>query len=156
MTVGSGPHTDDDTVLAQAIFDLVEINKIEIQLDDVLYGNHILIPHASAAIVIPMGKARQLAGVSAPGGRTTNQLMISIALHWSKVGDESTERKACDSRATALERLLHTDVTMGGIIIHGFVTSAERGETSFANNSMFRSVIMTYVGQTKTYLTPSP
>lgn len=156
MTVGSGPHTDDDVVVAEAILALVEANKIDLQLDDVLYGNHIMIPRASAAVVMAMGKVRALAGVAAPGGRTLNQLQVQIDLHWSKVGDETTERRNCDDRATALERLLHTDTTLDGLIIHGFVMEVSRGETQFANNSMFRSVRMSYVGQTKTYLTPSP
>ena len=156
MTVGSGPHTDDDTVVAEAILAIIEANKIDLQLDDVLYGNHILIPRASAAVVMAMGTDSTLAGVAAPGGRVMNELMVQIDLHWSKVGDEATERRNCDNRATALRHILHSDTTLGGIIIHGFVHQSVRGETPFANNSLFRTVRMSYVGQTKTYLTPSP
>lgn len=146
------PHTDKDEVVAQAIETLLEANKVALLLDDVLYGNHIMIPRASAAIVMPLGKRRQLAGVAAPGGRTLNQLIVGVDLHWSKIGDEETERKAADSRGTAVETLLHTDTTLGGIVIHGFVTQVDRGESQFANNSMFRSVRMVYEAQTKTYL----
>jgi len=155
---GPGPHTDADEVLAQALADIIELNKADLQLDDVLYGNHNMIPHASAAIVMPMGKVRTLAGGSAPGGRTQNDLRVTISLLWSKVGDETTERKACDARATALEAILHQDTTVGGLIIHGFVNQVERGESPLAggigNNGMFRSVIMMYSGVTKTYLSP--
>jgi hypothetical protein len=147
-------HTDDDTVVAIYIQDLITANKAVLVLDDVLYGRHNNIPHASAAVIIPGGKRRVLAGVSAPGGRTENALMVEIGLHWSKVGDEETERKAVDARATAVERKLHEDVTLGGLIIHGYVVSVERGETQMASGSMFRSVQMVFQGTTKTYLSP--
>lgn len=148
----TNPHTDDDTVAAQFIFDLLTTNKTTLLLDDVLWGNHNMIPRASAAVVQALGKRRQLAGVSAPGGRTLNELLVSVELHWSKVGDEQTERKEVDARGTAVERLVHADTTLGGIIIHGFFEQVDRGETQFINNSMFRSVRMAFVGQTKTYL----
>jgi len=152
------PHTDDDTVLALAIRDLIEANKSALLIDDVLYGNHGMIPQASAAVVTAMGKRRQLAGVSAPGGRTQNELMVGIDLHWSKVGNEDTERQAADSRGTALESLIHEDTTVGGIIIHGFITDVDRGDSVLPNstgsNSMFRTVRMMYRGTTKTYLSP--
>lgn len=146
-------HTDDDTEVALAIRDLLVTNKVTLQLDDVLYGNHNLIPRASAAIVTAGGKTRQLAGVSAPGGRTENNLLIAVQLHWSRVGDEETERIAADERGTALERLIHTDTTIGGLVIHGYITQVDRGD-SIINNSMFRSVIMQFVGITRTYLSP--
>lgn len=146
-------HTDDDTTVALAIRDLLEANKATLLLEDVLYGNHTMIPRNSAAVVMSMGKRRQLAGVASPGGRTQNDMMISIQLHWSRVGDEETERRAADNRGTVVERLIHEDTTLGGIIIHGYMTEVDRGET-LINNSMFRSVIMTFVGQTRTYLSP--
>lgn len=144
-------HTDKDEVVAQAIETLLTTNKVALLLDDVLYGNQNMIPHASAAVVTALGKRRQLAGVSAPGGRVLNQLMVSVDLHWSKVGDEETERKAADARGTAVETLIHSDTTLGGIIIHGFITQVDRGETQFSNG-MFRSVRMIFEGQSKTYL----
>jgi|SRR3990172_7715478 len=151
----TGPHTDDDTVVAEAIYNLIVSNQADLQLDDVLYGNHNVIPRSSAAVVTAAGHRRELAGVSAPGGRTENGLMVIIELHWSKVGDEATERRACDARGKLLENLIHTDTTIGGLIIHGFVTDVDRGETQIANNSMFRSVRMSFLGKTKTYLSPS-
>lgn len=150
------PHTDDDTVVALYIFNLITTNMVALQLNDVLYGNHNNIPSASAAVVTSGGKLRSVVGVQAPGGRSENQLVVQIALHWSKVGDEATERQAADDRATALEQLLHEDTTMGGLVIHGFVEDVNRGESQMANNSMFRSVVMTWRGKTRTAITPTP
>lgn len=145
-------HTDKDEDVAEAIRALLEANKDDLELNDVLYGNHIMIPRASAAIVMPLGRRRQLAGVAGPGGRTLNQLIVGVDVHWSKVGDEETERKNADNRGSNVEAMLHSDTTLGGIVIHGFVTQVDRGESQFANNSMFRSVRMVYEAQTKTYL----
>jgi len=148
------PHTDDDAVVAEAIFALIDADKVTLQLDDVLYGYHNNIPNASAAVVMAAGKGRTLAGVSGPGGRTENQLLVEIDMHWSKVGDEATQRRAADARAYALEQKIHEDTTLGGIIIHGYVTQMAKGETIMANNSMFRSVKLMFAGTTKTYLSP--
>lgn len=153
---GPGPHTDDDVIVALTIRDLIVANQADLLLDDVLYGNHIMIPRASAAVVTANGKTRELAGVSAPGGRTMNNFMIGIFLHYSKVGPEDEERQAVDARALLLERLLHTDTTLGGLVIHGFVRQVDRGETQLSNGSNFRSVQLIYTAVTKTYLTPTP
>lgn len=146
-------HTDDDTVLALAIKNILIANKAALELDDVLYGNHNMIPRASAAIVTAMGKNRALQGVAAPRGVTMNTLNVIISLHYSKVTDEETGRIAADNHATTIENLIHVDTTVGGIIIHGYITDVARGETEF-NGSMFRSVIMTYSGITKLPLIP--
>lgn len=146
------PHTSDDTAVAQAIFNIIVANQATLLLDDVLYGNHTVIPHASAAVVTALGKQRDLVGVVAPGGRTDNTLSIEITLHWSKVGDEATERKNADDRGTALETLIHQDTTVGGIIIHGYIKQVNRGETEMSNGNMFRSVRMIFTGVTKTNL----
>lgn len=144
-------HTDQDEVLAIAIKDLLVTNIIKLELDDVLYGNHIMIPTGNTVVVTALGKRRLLAGASAPGGRTMNNLNVVVELNRSKVGPEEEQRRAADASATAIERLLHLDTTMGGIIIHGFVTQVDRGETNTSNGT-FRTVRMLYEGESKTYL----
>src|SRR5258706_14806967 len=97
-------HTDDDTVVAKAIETLLNANKTALLLEDVLYGDHTMVPRNSAAIVQPGGKQRALAGVAATGGRTENNLVVEVALHWGKVGDAETDCKDEDDRGSALER----------------------------------------------------
>jgi hypothetical protein len=144
-------HTDDDTVLATAIRDLINLNKADLGVSIVLYGNHIMVQSSPAVVVKAAGKDRTLIGVQGPGGRTDNGLNIVVEVHISEVGDEETERRKVDSLATSIEHLLHSDTTIGGIIIHGFVTSATRGDT-LISGSMFRSVIMTFAGRTRTLI----
>jgi hypothetical protein len=146
------PHTDDDTVLAQAIFDLLDANKSALNLDLVMYGFQVLIPTSTAAVVMARGNTKALAGVQGPGGRTLNNLMIGIDVHRSKVGNEDTERKVVDSTANDIISLVHNDTTVGGLIIHGFFDRTDRGDTSFMNGSMFRTVVLSFTGITKTLI----
>jgi hypothetical protein len=80
-----------------------------------------------------------------------NFMTIFIDIHSMKVGDEETERLALDQLAESAEAALHADVTMGGIIIHGFVHEWNPGETHNQGGE-FRTVRLTYIGETKTYL----
>jgi len=141
-------HTDRTTVLALAIKNKLLATEL---FQDVLYGRHEQIPRSPTAVVTPAPKRRDLAGVSAPGGRTMNFMTIFIDIHSMKVGDEETERLALDQLAESAEAALHADVTMGGIIIHGFVHEWNPGETHNQGGE-FRTVRLTYIGETKTYL----
>lgn len=138
--------------MAQAIFDKIVLNQEDLYIDDVLWGNQNMVPRKTAVIVMAMGKRRSLAGATGPGGRTLNILMATLEVRRSKVGIEAVERREVDATATAVERLLHQDVTLGGIIIHGFVEEVQRGEIE-NDSGMFRTVRMLFAGQTKTYLT---
>ena len=145
-------HTDDDTVLALAIFDLLDTNKSALGLELILYGYHTLIPTSTAAVVMARGNTKTLAGVQGPGGRTLNNLMVGIDIHRSKVGDESTERIVVDETSKSVMSLVHADTTVGSLIIHGFFDRTDRGDTSFMNGSMFRTVVMSFTGVTKTLI----
>lgn len=146
------PHTDKDQVVALAIRDLLKNNMISLELDAVLYGFQTMIPVANAAVVMARGKRRTLVGVQGPGGRTDNGLMIGIDVHRSKIGDEETERIKLDDIADAIEDLVHNDTTVQGLIIHGFFESVDRGDTGFMNGSMFRTVVMSFTGRTRTLI----
>lgn len=147
-------HTDSPTVLAIAIRDKIEAVAATLGIVEVFYGSHAMITKTPAVIVLDVGKRRALAGVSSPGGRTENQLIVTIDVHNAAVGNEETERLALGTLANNIEAELHKDTTMGGIIIHGFVEEWNNGDSSIGGE--FRTVQMIFVGRTKTYLSPSP
>lgn len=147
------PHTDKTSVLAQAILTKINTNLVSLGLNAAYYGDQNNIPVAKAAVVMPGIKRRVQEGVGGPGGRSRNYMEVLIFIHNSTVGDEGTQRLVTDQLAEAVEALLHADVTVGGIIIHGFVENMDPGIT-FINGSQFRTVQMTYTGQTKTQITP--
>lgn len=144
-------HTDLTSVVAKAIFDKLVANQTTLGLADVLYGNHNEIPRTPTAVVIPGRKTRALVGVQGPGGRTDNFMNVLIDIHDSKVQDETTQRLLFDQLTEGIEKKIHEDVTMGGILIHGFVTDWDPG-LAFFQGGEFRSVRMTYVGHTRTML----
>lgn len=145
-------HTARSTTVAKAIETLLLSKKLELGLDEVYYGDHNNIPVGKAVAVTPGNKRRELAGVAGPGGRSKNLIEIAILVYYSKVEDEATARYAIDRLAEDIEEELHKDTTLGGIIIHGFVTDWLPG-IIHKPNSMFRVVQMTYMAQTKTNIT---
>lgn len=152
MSSPISPHTDKSTVLALAIQDKLELNKGELGIKAVLFGNHNMVKEGPSIVLFSGKKRRSLAGVSAPGGRVMNELMVLIdVLHADVKSGEAEARLFLEELAESIETVIHSDTTMGGIIIHGFVTDWDPGNT-FINRSQWRTVRMTYVGTSKTYL----
>lgn len=146
-------HTASPTVLAKAIEAKIRAKQGELGIADVFYGFHNMIARSPTVVVQALGKSRQLAGVAAPGGRTMNELTVTIDVMSAAVGDEASDRLALEQLADKIETELHKDPTMGGILIHGFVTDWDNGEMP-AQGGSFRLITLTYRGQTKTYLSP--
>lgn len=148
-------HTDKSTVLAFAIRDKIIANKLSVGLEEgdfVAYGDHNNVPTGRAVTVAAGTKHRELAGVAGPGGRTKNTLEVVVTVYYSVLEAEETARLAVDQIAENVEFLLHTDTTVGGIIIHGFVQDWVPG-IIVRETSMFRVVQLHFVGQTKTNVT---
>lgn len=148
------PHTDLSTVLAQALKDKIELNKVALGLDTVLFGQQSNVPGGKAAVVYCGTKRRPLAGVAGPGGRSDNFMEVIIDVHYSVYNPEEEGRLAAEKLAESVETLLHQDTTAGGIIIHGWVNEWTPGVV-FKDNSMYRSVRLLYVGRSKTNITAS-
>ncbi len=148
------PHTDKGSVLALYIQNLIDTNKASLGVDTVLYGDQNKIP-PGVTVCVTMGvKDRQLAGVAFPGGRTQNDMLTIIEVYNNKTQSEANGRLETDQTAEAIEDLLHQNTTMGGLIYHGYVRKLDPGISYRSNsNSMFRSAMLTFVGQSKTNLT---
>ena len=146
-------NTQFTSVLAQAIKNILITNQTNLGLKAVLYGNHTMLPVSPLAVVIPAPKHRELQGVGGPGGRTLITIAVYVDVLSSKVGDESIERLALDQLAERIEDLLHNDVTVGGLVIHGFVTDWVPGETTVPQGGEYRTVRLTFAGVSKLQLT---
>lgn len=148
-------HTDKSTVLALAIRNKIRDNKVAVGLDAdsfVEYGDHNNVPGGKAVTIAAATKRRELAGVAGPGGRTMNNMEVLVTVYYQKLEDEATARLAVDQIAENVEELLHSDTTMGDLIIHGFVTDWVPG-IIYRETSMFRVVQLHFVGRTKTQVT---
>ena len=150
------PNTDRTTLLASHIIDLLQAQKSEFATPviDVLYGKHGMIPNSPTIVVMSGVTDRTLRGVAAPGGRTSNELNVLIDVMGADVlAGESAGRLAIDTLAEDVEHYLHSFPNMDGLVIHGYVRRKDPGEL-FINNSSWRTVRMTYVGTSLTYLSP--
>lgn len=138
--------------VADFITNKIDTNKDTLGVRQVLMGKHNMVPLSPTVRVVPAPRRRNLVGVSAPGGRVENlfttyvDVMISDAL----VG-EAEGMRAVELLANQVEILIHNDVTLGGLIIHGFFVEADPGE-EFIQNSKYRVVRLTHTGVSRTYL----
>ena len=147
-------HTDRTTVLALAIKDKIAAAKSSLGLAPetfVAYGDHNNIPGGKAITVTSGTKNRELAGVAGPGGRTLNTMEVVISVFSMVLATEASARLEVDQLSEAVEKLLHSDTTMGGIIIHGYVRDWVPGVV-YRETSQFRVVQLHFVGITKTNL----
>lgn len=150
----ASPNTDRSTTLATYIKDLIIANKVGLGIVDVFYGRHNVAPNSPTVVVATGILDRELRGVAAPGGRTSNELNILIDVMAADVlNGEEVSRLAVETLAENVEKLLHTSPQMGGLIIHGYVRRRNPGEV-FINSSMWRVVRLTFVGTSLTYLSP--
>ena len=150
------PNTDRTTLLAQHIVSLLESNKntFDFPILDVLYGKHGMVPQSPTVVVMSGVKDRALRGVAAPGGRTNNEMNVLIDVMAADVLEgEEVGRLKVDTLAEDIEHLLHTYPNMDGLIIHGYVQRSDPGEL-FINKSSWRTVRLTFVGISLTYLSP--
>lgn len=150
----ANPNTDRTTTLALNIKQLYLDNQLTYGVQDVFYGRHTMAPRSPTVVVMSSITTRALRGVAGPGGRVRNELNVLIDVMAADVlGGEEASRLAIDKLAEDLEKLLYLDVTRSGLVIHGYVQRKDPGEL-FINNSSWRTVRMTYVGMSETYLSP--
>ena len=148
-------NTDRTTIVATYIKNLINTNKAALNVDNVLYGDHNLIPGGITVTVMSGMKNRVLQRVAFPGAGTRNRMIVLVTVYCNETGDEQTLSLKTDQIAEAVEHLLHQDTTLGGNVIHGFVETWDPGYR-FKTGSMFRATQMTHISQTKTNLTDIP
>jgi len=147
--------TDKISVVAQAIYNRIKDNKNSLEVNEILYGDHIQINVDKAVVVTPRMRRRIWDGIAGPGGRTRNEFDIEVNVYVSRVGDEATQRLAVEQLAERVESILYTDITLGGVVIHGAVMLFDEGNVRFQQgNSNFRAVRMLYTGISKTNVGP--
>lgn len=136
------------------IKDLLEANKLTLDIDSVFYGDQDLIPTGRTVCVHPGADHREMAGAS---NMTLNTLTSYILVYISKIADTSSNRLMADNLAKAIIQLLHNNLQLrdasgnNPILIHGFVSDSDPGYTIRGNN-LFEAVRLTYQGTTKTRL----
>jgi hypothetical protein len=140
--------TDSLVALSDFLFNLVEDNKVPLGIIDTFYGEQMKYPHTPAVSIETDNKAREIDG--APR-RTLNTLTGYIIVYHSPVSDVQKTRRDVDLMAEAIEKLVHADSTMGGLVIHSLVTEIQSGYQN-RPGTQYRSSRLTVVATTQSQL----
>jgi hypothetical protein len=117
-------------------------------LKDVWYGDDDLIPNTPAINVTGNNKNTELAGT---GHLVYTNHTVYLTVFHSRLDAPQVTRRESDLLAEEVEALLHSDPTLGGLIIFGYVSALETGVAS-RGQVIMRSSRLTWTGQTRTRL----
>lgn len=147
------PQTDRIEVVTQAIVDLLKANNASLQnvLDgDIYYGDQQKYPRTPAIGVESGSLIRELDGRGGKGV-TLNTFQVFCLCYISKVQSVQVSRKEADDFAGDVADVLHSDITLGGLVIHGYVTRIEPG-FSIRGGELMRAARVTWQGISKTII----
>jgi hypothetical protein len=145
-------NTAYTSVFLEYLYKKFQANQERLGLKGVYLGNQTQIPVSPVVTIDAAPKRRDLAGVAAPGGRVDNYIAVYVDVMSSDVkSGEALARLELYRLADAQEAFLHEDVRMEGLLIHGMVTDWDPG-VSYIQGGMWRTVRLTFIGRSKTYL----
>ena len=110
--------TDRIDVFTGAVFDLLVVNKTNLGLEDIWYGDQNKTPTTPCVAVESGTKAREMNG--APR-RVLVGFVVYLLLYLEKIQDLQLNRKESEKLAEDIEGVLHADATFGGLVIHSHV-----------------------------------
>lgn len=145
--------TDSLYVVTEALYNLLDLNRITLGLEAVYYGDMRKIPKHPAATVYPNEKARELVG--APR-KIRNTLEVFVQVFATKVeGSIQDNQREADQMSEAVEALIHQDPTLDGLVTHCMVVRNEAGYLT-RDNSRYRGNRLTVQAQSTTLLPMRP
>jgi hypothetical protein len=124
MSTPYDSYTRDGSVVATAIQTLLKGAAGGLGVQDVWYGEQTNIPRFPALTVDPAPVKSTLNGVPM---MLRNDFTVYVYVYLAKIGDLQATRLACEQLAEAVRDVIHTDKTLGGNIIQGWVTEIEPG-----------------------------
>jgi hypothetical protein len=153
MTGPYTPLTSSLVTITNALITQIEggtytIVPADLAAMDVFYGDQDRIPRTPAVCVEPGEKNRELDG--APN-MTRNTMDIFVLIYHNKMQEQQLTRLETDKLAEEIERRIHQNLQLGGIIIHGFCVSNESGYT-YKKDTLYRTARLTFRATSKTSL----
>jgi len=131
-------------------FDKMVENKANLVLADVFYGDQNLIPVTPVVCIEPQIKTNTL-DESAAARKISIEFRLFFLVYFAFIQSPQDNRRGADALAEAIETIVHTDRTLGGLVIHGYCTDVESGYTT-KSNSLIRSNRITYVAKSQIIL----
>lgn len=154
----SAPYALSDSTLevAERFFEILDLSKAELGVQDVWFGDQQLVPRVPALCVEPGTERRQIQGVP---DMTLMQIETGLYLYHSKVDrTQQLARRECNTFAQRIKNFLHvnhlrlySEDGLRQLTIHGFCTELDPGY-SYRQGSLFNAVQMIWTSTTKTSL----
>jgi hypothetical protein len=150
------PLTDSSEVIATYVTDLLIANKagFPTPVEDVWYGDQILLPHTPALCVMPGVKTREYQGASL---RTLNTIETLVFVYFDKLIDVQENLHGCSALADAVELMIQTnngsDNTLGGIVTSVLCQQNEPG-TTVKQGALMMAARLSFRSTSKTMLLP--
>lgn len=143
----TGPNglTISIVTVAQALEQMFRDNMADVGLKAVYYGDQDKIATTPALCVEPATKANNL---RISGGGFGHRMVdptinIDLLLYHGAVASTQNNRLEADQFAERCETLIHSNRTLGDIVINGYVTDLESGY-SRKTNTLYRTTRLAY------------
>jgi hypothetical protein len=143
--------SDSLVEVTQHMVNLLE-EATQLGFEDVFYGDQEMIPRTPAIAVEPIGMTREASGIRTGGG-TLNTFTIHSYVYHCPIQSPQVTRRESDQLAEEVQRIYHADVTLGGLVVHGYCTNSESG-VAVRGGEMLRVHRITWMGISKTGLQP--
>lgn len=144
-------NTDRVSVVTQAHYDLINVNKTALGLADVWYGDQVKLPRTPSDCVEAGPMDREPAGVSGKG-LTENTFRIYHLVYVGRVQDVQVNLKQAQELTEAMMDLLHTDMQFGDLVLYGYVRTIEPGFVRKADG-LLKVQRLLWQGMNKTRIT---
>lgn len=142
--------SDRPSTVTLAIKSLMDAQKANLGASVIFYGDQLKIPSTPAICVEAAPFTRVIDGIGGKG-RTHNTFVVHLLIYLVQIRDIQQIDVDIQIFAEAVMDKLHTDVTIGGVVTHGYVTSIEPGYSTRAGK-LYRSARVTWEAITKTQI----
>jgi len=132
--------------VSEALHDHLKAGKTQLGLEDVWYDITGLVPRTPAILIEPDTKTRELTNT---GFQTLNTFSVAVIIIHSRMASNSITNAECLKLAEDVESYIHTDRTLGGILIHSYVISIEQGSVT-QQKVLLRATRLVWNGISKT------
>lgn len=134
--------------ITQRIVDLLNEQKDVLGIKRVYYGDQDKIEAYPSVGVESFPKARSLAAQGAGLHKFQIDLSCGIYIYHGMLQASYTTKKETDEFAELVEDMIHSDFTLGGLVIFGFVTRVEPG-VALKSDVMVKTTRLTWEGQSR-------
>lgn len=118
------PLTWKLTPVCDYLLTLIETNMVSLGVKAVFYGDQERLPVTPTVCIEPDQSENELKAARRFVGTT---IRVYILIYHSKISSVETNRRGSDLMAEAIADLIHTEPTLAGLVIHGFVKNISSG-----------------------------